>query len=43
VELLQNAGADIVGKSNCDEFGMGYVPQFSLDKALGLIRDISAQ
>ena len=26
VELLRNAGAKIIGKANCDEFGMGYVP-----------------
>lgn len=27
VELLEKAGAPIVGKANCDEFGMGYVLQ----------------
>jgi len=25
VDLLQDAGAHIFGKSNCDEFGMGYL------------------
>ena len=25
VQLLRKAGAPIVGKANCDEFGMGYV------------------
>jgi len=24
VELLLDAGAQIIGKANCDEFGMGY-------------------
>lgn len=23
VEMLQGAGAEIIGKTNCDEFGMG--------------------
>ena len=27
VKLLQNSGADIIGKTNCDEFGMGYITQ----------------
>lgn len=26
VELLRDAGAQIIGKANCDEFGMGCVP-----------------
>jgi hypothetical protein len=26
VDLLQDAGAQIIGKTNCDEFGMGYLP-----------------
>ena len=25
VKLLREAGAPVVGKANCDEFGMGYV------------------
>lgn len=29
VSLLREAGARVVGKANCDEFGMGYV-SFSL-------------
>lgn len=24
VQLLRESGADLVGKTNCDEFGMGY-------------------
>ena len=31
VELLRDAGAQIIGKANCDEFGMGYVRLVTTD------------
>lgn len=30
VELLRNAGTQIIGKTNCDEFGMGCATSLSL-------------
>lgn len=31
VQLLTDSGASIVGKTNCDEFGMGYVPSSTMN------------
>lgn len=33
VEVLRSAGADIIGKSNCDEFGMGCVLRIPIETA----------
>ena len=32
VELLRDAGAQIIGKANCDEFGMGCVLAHDFDE-----------
>lgn len=34
VELLRNAGASVVGKANCDEFGMGCVTRLQMQRPL---------
>lgn len=34
VTLLRESGTDIIGKTNCDEFGMGYAKTFRLGLCL---------